>query len=69
MMKREFSSDFLKERYVRLEHSTGLPIYVFPKKMSTTCAYFAVRYGSQDCEFETENGAPVRDEWFIEVEV
>ena len=60
MMKREFSSDFLKERYVRLEHSTGLPIYVFPKKMSTTFAYFAVRYGSQDCEFETENGERLR---------
>ena len=59
-MKTEFSSAFLKEHYVRYRHSSGLPIYVFPKKMSTTFAYFAVRYGSQDCEFENESGEKLR---------
>lgn len=51
MTRTEFSSDLLRERYVRMVHSSGLPIYVFPKKMTTTYAYFAVKYGSQDSEF------------------
>ena len=51
MKKTEFSSDFLGERYLRLEHQSGLPIYVFPKKLTTTYAFFAVRYGSLDSEF------------------
>ena len=51
MVRTDFSSDLLREQYVRAVHSSGLPIYVFPKKMTTTYAYFAVRYGSQDCEF------------------
>ncbi len=59
-MKRiDFSSTLLKEQYVRVVHSSGLPIYVFPKKMTTTYAYFAVQYGSQDCEFQGADGKTV----------
>ena len=47
----EYSSALLKERYVRTVHKSGLPIYVFPKKLTTAFAYFAVRYGSVDNAF------------------
>ena len=50
MTRTDFSSALLRESYVRTVHSSGLPIYVFPKKMTTTYAYFAVKYGSQDSE-------------------
>lgn len=51
MKKTEYSSALLGERYVCVEHKSGLPIYVFPKKLTTTFAYFAVRYGSLDSSF------------------
>ncbi|MBQ9806154.1 MAG: insulinase family protein [Clostridia bacterium] len=59
MTRTDFSSALLREQYVRLVHSSGLPIYVFPKKMTTAYAYFAVRYGSQDCEFQGADGKTV----------
>ena len=54
-MKTEFSSALLGERYFRMEHKSGLPIYVFPKKLTTTFAYFAVRYGSLDNAFRMDS--------------
>lgn len=38
----------LRERYWHIEHKSGLDIYVFPKKMSTTYALLATKYGSID---------------------
>ncbi len=38
----------LREHYYRIEHKSGLDIYVFPKKMSTTYGLFATKYGSID---------------------
>ncbi|MBE6601686.1 MAG: insulinase family protein [Ruminococcaceae bacterium] len=61
MKKTEFSSALLRERYIKFTHPSGLPIYVFPKKMTTTFAYFAVRYGSQNCEWVDASGNPMRD--------
>ena len=58
-MKTEFSSALLGERYFRILHNSGLPIYVFPKKLTTTFAYFAVRYGSLDNAFRMENDEKV----------
>lgn len=43
-----FESELLGERYWRTVHPSGLPVYVFPKDMSTTHALFAVNYGSAD---------------------
>ena len=51
MKRTEYSSALLGERYLCVEHKSGLPIYVFPKKLTTTFAYFAVRYGSLDSAF------------------
>lgn len=44
-------NDFLKEEYYEYTHESGLPVYVFPKKLSTSYALFATRYGSIDSRF------------------
>ena len=43
-----FESERLGERYYRVVHASGLPVYVFPKDMATTHALFAVNYGAVD---------------------
>ncbi len=45
-------NEFLKEEYYKYEHKSGLEVYVFPKKLSTTYALFATRYGSIDSKFK-----------------
>ena len=50
-MKRDttvFHSDLLGEHYTLTRHQSGLPIYIFPKKLTTTYALFAVNFGSVD---------------------
>lgn len=42
----EYTSSLLGERYTCAEHESGLLIYLFPKKMTSTAALLAVRYGS-----------------------
>ena len=39
-------SDLLLEEYTLFSHPSGLKIYVFPKKLTTTYAIMGVRYGS-----------------------
>ncbi len=56
MKRTEFFSPLLKETYCRVEHDSGLQIYVFPKKMSTSYALFATRYGSLDRAFSVDGG-------------
>ena len=41
-------SALLGERYYIKKHASGLPVYVYPKKMSTTYAMLAVNFGSLD---------------------
>ena len=41
-------SPLLGEHYYSCVHQSSLPIYVFPKKMSTTYAMLAVKFGSVD---------------------
>ncbi len=57
-MRTEFSSALLGERYTRVEHPSGLSVYVFPKKMSGTYALLATRYGSTDVAFSVD-GSPM----------
>lgn len=45
-------SDFLKEEYYSFKHKSGLDVYVFPKKLSTSYAIFATKYGSNDSRFK-----------------
>lgn len=56
MKKTEFSSALLEERYVCMEHPSGLSVYVFPKKLTTTYALFSTRYGSMDNCFRQGEG-------------
>ena len=44
-------NDFLREEYYRFKHGSGLEVCVFPKKLSTSYAIFATRYGSIDNRF------------------
>ncbi len=46
-----FENKTLKEKYYLLNHKSGLRVYVYPKKMSTTYAAFATKFGSVDNEF------------------
>lgn len=47
----QFESDRLQETYDLYHHPSGLDIYVFPKRMTTTYAMFGTRFGSVDREF------------------
>ena len=58
---RIFESELLGERYYRIIHSCGLPIYVFPKKSFTTHALFAVNYGSVDNAANADGEKPFPD--------
>ena len=48
MKKNKLTSTLLNEAYTVVQHPSGLQIYLFPKKMSSVYALFAVRYGSLD---------------------
>ena len=59
MNKTEYTSALLREKYTYIKHASGLPIYVFPKKLTNTYALFATKYGSLDTTFAIGNGKPV----------
>lgn len=42
----------LGEKYYRFNHKSGLEVFVFPKKMTTSYAIFATRYGAVDNKFK-----------------
>ncbi len=42
---------FLREAYEVLHHESGLTVYVFPKRLSTTYASLTVHFGSLDSSF------------------
>ena len=44
-------NELLGESYTKISHKSGLDIYVFPKKLTTTFAVFATKYGSIDNKF------------------
>ena len=44
----EYFDKKLNEKYYKLQHKSGLDIYVFPKKMSGSYAVFGTEYGSVD---------------------
>lgn len=50
----EKRSERLGERYLFGVHASGLPIYVFPKRMTTAYAILAARYGSVDARFSVD---------------
>ncbi len=46
-------SEFLNEQYTFFKHESGLKVYVFPKKLSTSYAVFATKYGSLENKFKS----------------
>ena len=46
-----FSSSLLGESYCTYRHASGLTVYVFPKKLTTTYAIMGVKYGSLNNSF------------------
>ena len=52
-MKR-FENTRLHETYYTFESDCGLPVFVFPKALSMTCAFFGTRYGSVDNCFRVD---------------
>ncbi len=56
----EHNSSKLGERYYHTVHHSGLPVYIFPKKMTGNYAILATKYGSVDnCFCVRGNGTPV----------
>lgn len=51
---KEFSSAALKEKYYLYRHPSGLDIFIFPKKMTSSYAFFGTRFGSVDNTFKTD---------------
>lgn len=45
-------SKLLNECYHKFKHKSGLEVYVFPKKMTSSYAIFATRYGAIDNKFK-----------------
>ena len=42
----EYKSDFINEKYYKIEHESGLDIYLYPKERSVLYALLSVNYGS-----------------------
>ncbi|MBQ3064388.1 MAG: insulinase family protein [Clostridia bacterium] len=56
-----FESTLLGEQYVRYLHKSGLPVFVFPKKMTATYALFATELGAVDNAPPTGGMPPLPD--------
>ena len=46
-----YEDQLLREKYYKYTHPSGLDIYVFPKKLSSTYAVIGTHYGSIDNSF------------------
>lgn len=55
MNKQTFHSSLLSEQYTKYTHSSGLEIYVFPKKLTTFYAIFGTKYGSINSSFSSKS--------------
>ena len=60
MIKR-FTSELLGESYTQKTHSSGLRIYVFPKKMTSTYALLATDFGAVDNTLDAAGREPLPD--------
>lgn len=50
-------NQMLGEKHYSFKHKSGLEVYVFPKKMTTSYAIIATRYGAIDNKFKLEGEA------------
>ncbi len=57
----EIKSDALSEKYYKINHDSGLTIYVYPKEgYSSTYAIFGTKYGSINNTFKVDSGDTIR---------
>ena len=54
-MMKTLKSSLLRESYWQTTHKSGLQVYVFPKKLTTTFAAIAAKFGALDRTFRTED--------------
>ncbi len=59
MNKKVYESSLLGESYTKYTHSSGLDLYIFPKKMSSSFALFGAKYGSIHNSFNASDGKTV----------
>ena len=50
----EFNSSLLGEKYYKIDHDSGLDVFVFPKDLSTTYGIFSVNFGGSFIEYECD---------------
>ena len=55
MTEKLFKNELIAEQYKKYTHSSGLDIYIFPKKLTTYYAIFGVKYGSIHSRFARGN--------------
>ena len=51
---KRFDSALLGEHYFKIDHDSGLTVYVFPKKLSTTYGVFSVNFGGNAIEYSLD---------------
>ena len=51
---KRFDSSLLGEHYYKIDHDSGLSVYVFPKNLSTTYGVFSVNFGGNALEYEID---------------
>ncbi len=57
---KKISSDIVKAEYYEIDHSSGLKIFVYPKKgYKSTYAIFGTNYGSVNTKFKVDGGEPI----------
>ncbi len=49
---KKYESDLLGEAYCKIDHDSGLTVYVFPKNLSTTYGIFSVNFGGNAVEYK-----------------
>ena len=50
----KFESALLGEQYYKIDHDSGLTVFVFPKNLSTTYGIFSVNFGGNAIEYEID---------------
>lgn len=60
-MIENFKSALLQESYTVKHHESGVDIYVFPKKMTTSYALFATNFGAVDNALDEKGQQPLPD--------
>lgn len=52
---KKFESSLLGEHYYKIDHDSGLTVFVFPKNMTTTYGVFSVNFGGNAIEYDFGN--------------